>query len=120
MSLLTTLQNAVDTAFAAVGDLACDAVLTRAVKGSYDPATGTVASEDIAVDYTAVVQGAIKGHDDNLQGRALSIMLKAGPSVVPLTGDQLRLGNSEYVIDSVEELKPDGQNVLIYTVKVQA
>ena len=121
MSLVATIQNAVDVAFEAVGDLAFNAILVRSARGNYDALTGAIAKTDLTADYQAVVEQFLdKPQDsaDNVKRKSLKILLKPGPDLTPQTGDYIRIDNRSYLIEDVDALKPDGSTVLLYTCTV--
>jgi len=107
MSLVAVTRDAVETAFAAAGDLIASVTYTRQTIGAYDPATGTEA----VTTATRTVR-AIEDKVDAMQATRLALTanavrlfvpaadFEASPAIEPQITDKLTHRGTVYTVRS--------------------
>lgn len=126
MSLLATVQKAVDLAFEKADDLVGEFWLTRQQTASYNGVTGDVTTIEVEFKFDGVAAKSLtKGSFDTDTGTSGSevdstsqeVLLKPG-EVDPVVGDVLRVGEQRHRVIFVDAVKPDGETVVLWQLKV--
>ena len=126
MSLLATVQGAVDLAFEKADDLVGEFWLTRQKQSSYDGATGDVTTIEVEYKFEGVAAKSLtRGSFDSDTGTSGSeldsttqdVLLKPADTD-PVVGDVLRVGEQRHRVLDVDSVKPDGETVVLWQLKV--
>ena len=120
MSLAGQIQNAVNGAFAALGDVPVSVTLRKLASADFDPVTGTGAQTPTDTTFEAVrtedkVNTATDGRAPIIRRRWI---LKADNGVVPAVGDRLIYNGKELPILEVSASRA-GATDLVYEAWVE-
>ena len=128
MSLLATVQAAVDLAFSKADDLVGVLWLTRQKQSADNGQTGDVTTIEVEYPFDGVAAKSLtKGESDSdtgtggaeVDGTTQDVLLKPGDTD-PVVGDVLRVGEQRHRILAVDSVKPDGATVVLWQLKVAA
>lgn len=126
MSLLAQVSSAVDLAFAAADDLVGELWLTRQQQSAFDPVTGQATAVEVEYLFEGVIAAAgttgafstdTGTAGSEVDGTKQEVVLKPAETT-PIVGDVLRVGEQRLRVLTVEAVKPDGVNVLLWILEV--
>jgi len=126
MSLLAQVQAGVDLAFRVTDDLVAEVWLTRQQQNGYDATTGDATVTEVEFKFEGIVDTAKESGESisdtgtagsEVDGSEANVILKPG-ATDPQVGDVLRIGDRRHRVLNVEPVKPDGETVIIWQLKV--
>lgn len=105
MTLAETVNEAVETAFAAAGDLVVESTWTRSTLGAYDPATGTRTKTDATRTVRCIEDKVSESTATRLELKSTAIRVwipnadfATAPAIDPAKGDKLTHRGTVYSV----------------------